>query len=138
MIRLIGYIFSLVAVVAVLASAAVAVAILSVQSDLPDFTVLADYEPPVMSKAYASTGETIAVYAKVKRIFVPIEEVPDRVKAAFLSAEDKSFYEHAGLDFTGLARAAFVDVINLGHGRRPVGASTITQQVAKNLLLTSD
>ena len=138
MIRLFGYLFSALSVLALAGAAVVAVGIHFVEPNLPDYTVLADYVPPVKSRLYASNGETIAEFAKEQRIFIPIQDVPDRVKAAFISAEDKNFYEHSGLDFTGLARAIIVDLSHMGSGRRLVGASTITQQVAKNLLLTSD
>ena len=74
----------------------------------------------------------------VGRVFVPIQAIPDRVKAAFISAEDKNFYSHPGLDIMGLGRAILVNLQNVGSGRRPVGASTITQQVAKNFLLTNE
>ncbi len=106
--------------------------------DLPDYRQLADYEPPVMSRIHAGDGSLIGVYARQKRIFVPREAIPDRVVNAFLSAEDKTFYDHPGLDFTGLARAVLVNVRNKMSGRRPVGASTITQQVAKNFLLSGE
>jgi penicillin-binding protein 1A len=77
-------------------------------------------------------------FARERRMYLPIQAVPNRVKAAFISAEDKTFYEHHGLDFGGLARAVLTNVKNMGSGRRPVGASTITQQVAKNFLLSSN
>ncbi|MGV1822791.1 penicillin-binding protein 1A [Agrobacterium sp. CG160-95] len=138
MIRLAGYLVSIVFTGALLLAGGLWIAISAIEPDLPDFGGLTDYEPPVLSRVYAATGEPIAQFAKQSRIFLPIEDVPDRVKAAFISAEDKSFYSHPGLDFSGLARAFWVDVANVGSGRRPIGASTITQQVAKNLLLTSD
>jgi len=138
MIRLAGYLVSVLFTGVLLAAGGVWIAISAIEPDLPDFAGLADYEPPVLSRVYAATGEPIAQFAKQSRIFLPIEDVPDRVKAAFISAEDKNFYSHPGLDFSGLARAVAVDIAHVGSGRRPVGASTITQQVAKNLLLTSD
>lgn len=138
MIRLAGYLVSIFFTGALLLAGGLWIAISAIEPDLPDFGGLTDYEPPVLSRVYAATGEPIAQFAKQSRIFLPIEDVPDRVKAAFISAEDKSFYSHPGLDFSGLARAFWVDVANVGSGRRPIGASTITQQVAKNLLLTSD
>ncbi len=105
---------------------------------LPDYRQLADYQPPVMTRLYAGDGRLITEYAVQKRVFVPIEAIPRRVIDAFLSAEDKNFYTHPGLDFTGLARAVLVNLKNLGSDRRPIGASTITQQVAKNFLLTNE
>lgn len=109
-----------------------------VSKDLPDYEVLNSYEPPVTTRVHAASGELMAEYARERRLFLPIQAVPDRVKAAFLSAEDKNFYSHPGVDPVGLARAIVTNIQNLGSGRRPVGASTITQQVAKNFLLSAD
>ncbi len=108
--------------------------------DLPDYRALADYEPPIVTRVYAGNGRLIGEFAQEKRVFVPVENVPDLVKNAFLSAEDKTFYEHPGIDFMGVANAAYIYAkIKLsGSGRRPVGASTITQQVAKNFLLSNE
>ena len=108
--------------------------------DLPDYDSLARYEPPVMTRIHALDGSMMAEYARERRIFVPINTIPKHVIAAYLSAEDSRFYEHGGIDFTGIGRAGLKFVQNLakGGGRRTEGASTITQQVAKNFLLTSD
>lgn len=106
--------------------------------DLPDYDSLARYEPPVMTRIHAIDGSLMAEYARERRIFVPINNVPKLVIAAYLSAEDKRFYEHGGLDFYGLGRAMLTNFRNYGSGRSPQGASTITQQVAKNFLLTSE
>lgn len=138
MIRLIGYFFGIGTIFALIAAAAVAWYVVDVTEDLPDYEVLANYEPPVTTRFHAASGELMAEYARERRLFLPIQAIPDRVKAAFLSAEDKNFYSHPGIDPIGLARAIVVNVQNLGSGRRPVGASTITQQVAKNFLLSSD
>jgi penicillin-binding protein 1A len=105
--------------------------------DLPDYESLAKYEPPVMTRIHAHDGSLMAEYARERRIFVPINVVPKLVIAAFLSAEDKRFYEHGGLDFAGIGRALINNVQNWGK-KRPEGASTITQQVAKNFLLSSE
>ncbi|MCW9040749.1 MAG: PBP1A family penicillin-binding protein, partial [Rhodospirillales bacterium] len=107
-------------------------------SDLPDYKQLADYEPPVMTRVHAGDGRLLAEYATERRVFVPVEAIPRRVIHAFLSAEDKNFYEHPGVDFPSVMRAVLINVRNMGSGRRPVGASTITQQVAKNFLLTNE
>ncbi len=104
--------------------------------DLPDYDVLAKYEPPVMTRIHAHDGALIAEYARQRRIFVPVNTIPKLVLQAFLSAEDKRFYSHGGLDFRGIGRAIIVNLQNIGKGRRPQGASTITQQVAKNFLLS--
>jgi len=105
--------------------------------DLPDYESLAKYEPPVMTRIHAHDGSLMAEYARERRIFVPINVVPKLVIAAFLSAEDKRFYEHGGLDFAGIGRALINNFQNWGK-KRPEGASTITQQVAKNFLLSSE
>lgn len=104
--------------------------------DLPDYTQLKNYEPPIVTRIYAGDGRLLAEYAREKRVFVPIEVIPDLVKNAFLAAEDQNFYNHPGVDFTAIARAAYTNLAN--PGSRLVGASTITQQVAKNFLLTNE
>ncbi len=124
-------------VVAFVAGSAVAGYLLwYVSRDLPSYESLAEYEPPVMTRIHAHDGQLIAEYGRERRIFVPINAVPKLVIHAFLSAEDKRFYEHGGLDFFGIARAVIRNLQN--PGRRPEGASTITQQVAKNFLLSSE
>ncbi|HWK68348.1 MAG TPA: penicillin-binding protein 1A [Rhizobiaceae bacterium] len=138
MIRLIGYFFGVGVMLALVAAAGVAIYLSGLTKDLPDYEVLATYEPPVTTRIHASDGALMAEFARERRLYLPIQAVPDRVKAAFLSAEDKNFYHHPGVDVSGLARAVVTNLQNFGSGRRPVGASTITQQVAKNFLLTSD
>ena len=138
MVRLLGYFFGIGVVMALLVAAGIALYIGDISKDLPDYEVLAKYEPPVTTRVHASDGALMAEFARERRLYLPIQAVPDRVKAAFLSAEDKNFYSHPGIDVTGLARAVLVNIQNMGSGRRPVGASTITQQVAKNFLLTRD
>ena len=104
--------------------------------DLPDHAQLANYEPPVMTRIHASDGSLIAEYARERRLYVPIQAVPKLVIEAFLSAEDKNFYRHPGIDPEGLVRAV---VVNLrSGGSREQGASTITQQVAKNFLVGNE
>jgi len=105
---------------------------------LPDYKQLADYQPPTVTRMHAGDGRLLAEYAKEKRVFVPMESIPRRVVSAFVSAEDKNFYSHYGLDFPSILRAALTNLSNLGTDRRPVGASTITQQVAKNFLLSDE
>tara|TARA_B100001939_G_scaffold201813_1_gene173436 strand:+ start:32477 stop:34933 length:2457 start_codon:yes stop_codon:yes gene_type:complete len=104
--------------------------------ELPDYHQLADYEPPVVSRIYAGDGSLLAEYARQKRLFVPISAIPPKLIQAYLSAEDKNFYTHGGIDYLGLMRAVLVNIKNSLSDRRPVGASTITQQVAKNFLLS--
>lgn len=106
--------------------------------DLPDYQQLANYEPPVTTRLHAGDGRLIAEYSRERRLFVPIQAIPKPVIQAFLSAEDKNFYEHSGIDPVGIARAVVQNVANLAQSRRPVGASTITQQVAKNFLLGNE
>jgi penicillin-binding protein 1A len=106
--------------------------------DLPDYSYLKDYQPPILTRIYADDGRMMATIAAEQRIFVPINAIPKRVIRAFLSAEDQDFYQHKGVDVMGIVRAALTNVQNIGQGRRPVGASTITQQVAKNMLLGNE
>jgi penicillin-binding protein 1A len=135
LVRFIGFVFATGAVLAVAGAAFVAFFAWKYSRELPDYEQLAKYEPPIMTRLHANDGRLIAEYAKERRLFVPIQAVPKRVISAFLSAEDKNFYEHGGLDFFGIARAALSNFQN--QDRRPQGASTITQQVAKNFLLTN-
>lgn len=105
---------------------------------IPDYEQLASYEPPVMTRVHSADGSLIAEYARQRRLFVPITAIPKKVTQAFIAAEDQNFYAHVGIDFVGIIRAVGVNVLNIGQGRRLVGASTITQQVAKNMLLTNE
>jgi penicillin-binding protein 1A len=108
------------------------------EADLPDHTWLADYQPPQMSRIYAADSRLMAELAQERRVFVPIEAIPERIQQAFVSAEDQNFWLHPGVDPLAIARAALVNVEQMGTGRRPIGASTITQQVAKNMLVGND
>ena len=105
---------------------------------IPDYHQLAVYEPPVTTRLFAGDGQVMMEYAAEKRLFVPIEKIPDNVKLAFIAAEDKHFYKHSGLDYLGIVRAMLGNFKKIGTGKRPAGASTITQQVAKNFLLSSE
>lgn len=105
---------------------------------LPDFTQLKDYRPPVVTRVHAGDGRFLAEFAQEKRIFVPVTEIPDIVKEAFIAAEDQDFFDHKGVDPKAIVRAVVTNLKNIGTGRRPVGASTITQQVAKNFLLSNE
>jgi penicillin-binding protein 1A len=138
LIRFLGFLFAAGSLVFLVAVAAVAGLLYHFSRDLPDYSQLQDYEPPVMTRVHAADGELLAEYAKERRLYLPIQAVPKLVINAFISAEDKNFYEHSGLDFSGIARAALLYMQNLGTNRRPQGASTITQQVAKNFLLTNE
>lgn len=116
---------------------ALAVYILILANDLPTVESLRDYHPPVTTRVYASNGTVLGEYARERRIFVPIAFVPKLVVEAFTSAEDKNFFTHPGIDPGGIIRAALKDVFNVMQHKRLEGASTITQQVAKNFLLNS-
>ena len=106
--------------------------------DLPDFKKLAKYEPSVLSRVYDDNGQLIAEYAIEKRLFIPYESIPDKVIFSFLSAEDKNFFDHPGIDARGVTRAIIRNISNVLTNKRLEGASTITQQVAKNFLLTNE
>ncbi|MGH6728151.1 MAG: penicillin-binding protein 1A [Pseudolabrys sp.] len=138
LLRFFGFLFAAGTILFVVGVAAAAGLLWHFSKDLPDYSQLQDYEPPVMTRVHAADGSLVAEYARERRLYIPIQAVPKRVINAFLAAEDKNFYEHGGLDFTGIARAAFNYVENFGSSRRPQGASTITQQVAKNFLLTNE
>jgi penicillin-binding protein 1A len=112
--------------------------IYSLTRDLPSVETLQNYQPPVTTRVYAGNGTVLGEYARERRIFVPIAFVPKQVINAFTSAEDKNFYSHPGVDPSGILRAAGKDVINVLQHKRLEGASTITQQVAKNFLLNSE
>src|SRR5262249_22702001 len=137
-LRFLGFLFTL-ATLGLLAAGAGAAALLGHFSrDLPDTTQLQNYEPPVMTRVHAADGSLVAEYARERRLYLPIQVIPRLVTQAFVAAEDKNFYEHGGLDLSGIGRAAVFYVTHLGRGRRAQGASTITQQVAKNFLLTNE
>ena len=129
--------------VALLGAAAVAgvsAAIYSVVlfKGMPNASDLADYHPPTATRVYAWDGTLIGEYSKERRIYVPYDQIPPKVYLAFLAAEDHNFFRHGGVDVGGLSRAMIKDVFNVMQGKRPEGGSTITQQVAKNVLLTNE
>ena len=105
---------------------------------LPDYKKLSNYQPPISSRVYSADGKLIAEYAIQKRLFVPFESIPDKVINAFLSAEDKNYFSHPGVDAKGIIRATINNIKNISQNKRLEGASTITQQVAKNFLLTNE
>ncbi len=106
--------------------------------DLPDYRQLSKYEPSVVSRVHAGNGALLKEYSVERRVFVPIDVIPKKIISAFLSAEDKDFYDHFGVDIMAVTRALITNLKNYGQGKRLVGASTITQQVAKNFLLSSE
>lgn len=107
-------------------------------NDLPDYKILSKYEPPISSRVYSGDGQLIAEYAVQKRLFIPFGSVPKLVINSFISAEDKNFFNHPGIDAKGITRAIIKNISNIINTRRLEGASTITQQVAKNFLLSSE
>ncbi|QPF87499.1 penicillin-binding protein 1A [Bradyrhizobium genosp. L] len=138
LLRFFGFLFTAGSILFLAGLAAVAGLFWHFSKDLPDYSQLQNYEPPVMTRVHAADGSLLAEYAKERRLYLPIQAVPKLVINSFLAAEDKNFYEHGGVDYTGMARAGVAYVQNLGSNRRPQGASTITQQVAKNFLLTNE
>ncbi len=136
--RFIKFLIALVLLVGVAGATVAYVLIRQYGQDLPDYGQLAQYDPPLVTRVLAGDGRLVAEYAVENRVFVPIEAIPKRVANAFLSAEDKTFFEHPGIDLPGILAAAFTNLVNLTNDRRPVGASTITQQVAKNFLLSNE
>ena len=105
---------------------------------LPDYKKLSNYQPPISSRVYSGNNKLIAEYALEKRLFIPYDSIPDKVINAFLSAEDKNFFSHPGIDAKGIFRAIIKNIKNISQNKRLEGASTITQQVAKNFLLTNE
>ena len=140
MLRILGWLFTGLFMVFVGLAGAALYVVWDVSKDLPDYKQLAAYEPPVMTRMHASDGSLLAEYAEQRRLFVPISAVPKKLVEAYLAAEDKTFYEHAGLDWRGITAAGirYVQVKIMGQQGQIVGASTITQQVAKNFLLSNE
>src|SRR3954471_3000536 len=136
--RLLKWLGLAAAALAVVAIGFAAFWLIALTRDLPSVETLQDYAPPVTTRVYAGNGTVLGEYAHERRIFVPVAFVPKLVKEAFTSAEDRNFYNHPGIDPSGIVRAAIKDVGLVLEGRRPQGASTITQQVARGFLLNSD
>ena len=139
LLRFLGLLFAAGTILFVVGVAATAGLLWHYSQDLPDYSQLQDYEPPVMTRVHAADGSLVGEYARERRLYIPIQAVPKIVISGFLAAEDKNFYEHGGLDFGGILRAGLIYAQNLGGaGGKLQGASTITQQVAKNFLLTNE
>jgi penicillin-binding protein 1A len=138
LLRFFGLVFAAGTIIFIVAVAGAAGLLWHYSKSLPDYSQLQDYEPAVMTRVHAADGSLLAEYARERRLYIPIQAVPKLVIQAFIAAEDKNFYEHGGIDFSGIARAGMLYVQQYGSGRRPQGASTITQQVAKNFLLTNE
>ena len=138
MVRVLVAIVLVMAALATLSASAVFYAFYHFGRGLPDYQQLADYQPPVVTRVHAGDGRLIAEFAIEKRVFVPMSQIPRRVIQAFLASEDKNFYNHPGVDFFSVVRAAIANISRQEPNKRPQGASTITQQVAKNFLLTNE
>ncbi|MDE2363201.1 MAG: transglycosylase domain-containing protein, partial [Hyphomicrobiales bacterium] len=133
--RFLGFVFATGAILFVLGALVAGGLIYNYSRDLPDTAQLRDYEPPVMTRVHAGDGSILAEYSHERRLYLPANAIPPLVKHAFISAEDKNFYTHNGVDPEGIVRAVMV----LLQGQRHVqGASTITQQVAKNFLVGNE
>ena len=107
-------------------------------SSIPDYSTLKEYDPPVTTRVFSSDGKLLDEFSIEERLFLPINQIPKRLINAFLSAEDKNFYDHSGIDFYSIIKAIVINISNINTSKRLVGASTITQQVAKNFLLTNE
>src|SRR5580658_9432486 len=138
LLRFLGFLFAAGTIVFIVGVAGVAGLLWHYSKDLPDYSQLQDYEPPVMTRVHAADGALLAEYANQRRLYLPIQAIPKLVTNAFVAAEDKNFYSHPGIDIYGIGRAGLLYIQNYGSSRRPQGASTITQQVAKNFLLTNE
>src|SRR5918993_1679459 len=134
-LRFFGFLFSVGAIFFLIGAAVAGYGYWKYSQDLPDHAQLANYEPPVMTRVHAGDGSLLAEYARERRLYIPVQAVPKQVIGAFLSAEDKNFYRHNGVDPEGLIRAV---AANLKGSKRQQGASTITQQVAKNFLVGNE
>ncbi|HMK89303.1 MAG TPA: penicillin-binding protein 1A [Methylocystis sp.] len=133
-VRFLGFLFATGTILFLIVAVALAGLVFVFEKDLPDTTALRNYEPPVTTRMHAADGTILAEYSKERRLFLPSSAVPQLVKQAFISAEDKSFYAHNGIDPEGIARNA----VRFFQGSRVQGASTITQQVAKNFLVGNE
>ena len=116
----------------------VLITVLIFLNELPEFSSLKTYKPNVLTRVHSSDGTLVKEFSREYRIFIPIEDIPIQLKQAFISAEDKNFYNHFGIDGIGILKASIRNISNYLNERRPQGASTITQQVAKNFLLNDE
>ena len=138
MSKILKKIFILFCSITLLLGLSILVILWSFSNNLPDYKFLINYKPPVSSKVYSGEGELVSDFSSEKRIFVPYNAIPAKVVNAFLSAEDKNFFSHPGVDAKGVIRAIINNISNYLSSKRLEGASTITQQVAKNFLLTNE
>src|SRR6201987_413748 len=138
LLRFLGFLFTVGTILFLVGVAAAAGLFWHYSKDLPDYSQLQDYEPRVMTRVHAADGSLLAEYANQRRLYLPIQAIPKLVTNAFIAAEDKNFYQHPGVDIYGIGRAGMLYIQNYGSGRRAPGGATITQQVAKNFLLTNE
>ncbi len=136
--RVVSWLFGSATILAVVVFAAIAIFLIQLTQTLPSAENMKNYEPPITTRIHAGDGSLMAEFARERRLFVPLDGIPKQVIDAFLAAEDKNFYLHPGVDFRGVVRAAIANIDNIRNNRRLEGASTITQQVARNFLLTSE
>ena len=136
--RIIKNIFILILSLGLLSAFSILAILWAFSNNLPDYKFLKSYKPSVSSKVYSGDGELVNDFSTEKRIFVPYNAISEKVINSFLSAEDKNFYTHPGVDAKGVLRAVIKNISNVFSSRRLEGASTITQQVAKNFLLTNE
>ena len=138
MINFFKKIFVLLCTVILLSGLVVFTVLWAFSNKLPDYKFLKNYKPSVSSKVYSGEGELIGDFSSEKRIFIPYNAIPQKVIKAFISSEDKNFFYHPGVDAKGILRATINNISNFLSSKRLEGASTITQQVAKNFLLTNE
>src|SRR5260370_2858347 len=138
MVKLVRFLFVCAVMLAIAGCGFIGITLWYFGRDLPDYQQLAHYQPPIMTRVHGGDGRLLAEYATERRIFVRTQGIEKLIVNAFLSGEDKNFYSHHGVDPVSIVRAAITDVSRLRANRRPVGASTITQQVAKNMLLSNE
>ena len=138
MYRILKNIFILISSIGLLTAILILAVLWAFSNKLPDYKFLKSYKPPVSSKVYSGEGELVNDFSTEKRIFVPYKAIPKKIINAFLSAEDKNFFSHPGVDAKGVLRATINNISNIIASKRLEGASTITQQVAKNFLLTNE
>ena len=136
--RILKNIFILTLSVGLFSAISIIAVLWAFSNNLPDYKFLKNYKPPVSSKVYSGEGQLVNDFSTEKRIFIPFSAIPKKVINSFLSAEDKNFFSHPGIDARGVLRAVIKNISNMLTSKRLEGASTITQQVAKNFLLTNE
>src|SRR5438034_3031958 len=131
LLRFLGLLFAAGTTIFIVAIAAAAGLLWHYSQSLPDYSQLQDYEPAVMTRVHAADGCLLAEYARERRLYIPVQALPQLVINAFVAAEHKNFYEHGGLDFSGIARAAVLYIQQYGSGRRQIGRASCRERVYK-------